>query len=390
MPCIFPRHARSRPDLGRGVYQITQGSWDSKHAYHERPIYNRKGDLLLLSRYERDFTKPCEVGILNATSGEFAAIIECHGWRAHSVANQRWRPGHEQILCDTLQDKQLVSQLVNLDGTVQKTFPFVVGGLSADQRTTCRHHQSRIYEPEGPVVQKRSEGLDLVDVDSGEIRTVSSIEEMIGMHPERDRIAEYHLNIKMEIFHPTRPWVLFGLNNGEVRKYFDNEPPSKSIFVCEVDGTGLRYVGEYAHHPIWHHTDLKILCNNYSDKPDVLDFCVYDLEGGAESRPYENTSMSGHPSFSPCGRYFVNDHSFDREQGRRANLALYSLEQSRRLLLADCPITDTASMYQKHTFATQCHPVWSNDSRYILFNSDEGGRSQLYGVVLAEALEGAA
>lgn len=117
-------------------------------------------------------------------------------------------------------------------------------------------------------------------------------------------------------------------------------------------------------------------------------YWLYDLKTGDSHGPYENPCRGGHPSFSPDGEYFGNDLSVSdsSDAGWRYEIRLYSMGERKTWLLAHPKVTYVGGMYTTHTFATQAHPVWSQDSRYLFFNSDESGVSQVYVSVIEEAL----
>ena len=150
---------------------------------------------------------------------------------------------------------------------------------------------------------------------------------------------------------------------------YNELPRVKDIYVVNADGTGLKRVGEFGHHPLWHPDCRRILANAEFPGRPKLSMVLYDTETGERSLATQAIAGMGHPSYSPDGRWIAADYVLPGEGGAS-------------LLVVDA-LTDTAYdvlhmgvLNHSHT-GTHLHPAWSWDSQELLVASDASGRAQL-------------
>jgi Tol biopolymer transport system component len=142
--------------------------------------------------------------------------------------------------------------------------------------------------------------------------------------------------------------------------------------VCDADGSGLRYLGEFGHHPAWHPTRDAVL---WGGGQDDVGPCLFEqpLDGGEPTLFAANTGI--HSSVSPDGRYVATDR-FDTPEAGTCSLDIIDVATGEGTTLATFPMP--APPYEQ----SHPHPAWSRDSRRIYFNCAASGIPQLYAVDL--------
>lgn len=87
------------PEMGEGVYRITNPPGDHKHSYHVYCPWSPDGrHLLLLLRYNR--TDPtAEVCVLDTASGKILVVGNTRRWGCHNAARQHWAGNRHARAC---------------------------------------------------------------------------------------------------------------------------------------------------------------------------------------------------------------------------------------------------------------------------------------------------
>ena len=150
---------------------------------------------------------------------------------------------------------------------------------------------------------------------------------------------------------------------------------------------------------------------NLNDVNGVLRYGLYPGDGNGVVNYVDDYRSSGHPSYNPDGRYIVTDTYWSERGKAKVSVELLEAAIGRAWKLAVCDNVGTRyasrvglenrregeSVVQamargnreRVSWQTQAHPAWSRCGRYVLFNSDATGQSQLYVIDVAEAIGGA-
>jgi hypothetical protein len=187
-------------------------------------------------------------------------------------------------------------------------------------------------------------------------------------------IADWHLYIKHTKRAPDGTRLMFVFTN-EIRyaEKYAELPRVKDIYVVNADGTGLRRVGSFGNHPIWHPNSQEILTNSpYEDRPNNS-LVLTHVDSGERRLATACIAGSGHPSFAPDGHRLCVDHVLPREGYGSLNLVFIAGDGARDEVehLVNVRVHDHSHV------GTHLHPVWSGDGRQILYASDASGVSQL-------------
>ena len=146
-------------------------------------------------------------------------------------------------------------------------------------------------------------------------------------------------------------------------------PRVKDIYVVNADGTGLKRVGEFGNHPLWHPNGEEILTNSpFEDRPGNS-LVLIDVETGSLRLATDKIGGFGHPSFSPDGSRIVVDYVLSGEG--YGSLNLVEVESGHVEHLVQMRVHDHSHV------GTHLHPVWRQDGKQIMYASDASGRAQL-------------
>jgi len=403
------RLAKPVPEMGKAVYQVTSGPDEHKHAYYCFCPWSPDGRLLLLARYNRKDPE-AEICVMDTQTGKISVAGHSRDWNAHTVAFQQWQDALNRIFYVSSDDSGLALVTVNPDGSSPKILPADEFSseifCSPDGRWAYAGTSLKLLFPGDAVAPRHDKGLLRINLETGERKTLLSIEQAAELIPRAEQAASWHLYAKRIVAHPRRPRLFCNITN----TFWDrdgNEPKIRCLMTVGTDGSNPVYVGGIVHHPNWHPCEDRIVAN-LTDFNGVMRFGLYRGDGRGLVEYVPAARGSGHPSYSPDGRWLCTDAA-----GPRGNrMILCDPATGREILLMEC---DTAGESGYASFKsidrrakgetvmdalrrveegavkvwqTQCHPAWSRDGSAILFNMDRGQGSQLFMVDVKRALEG--
>jgi len=405
--------AEPTPELGPAVYRVTNGPREHKHTYHIFCPWSPDGRLLLLVRFDR-VNPEGELCVLEAETGEVRVVDRIGSplvWNGHSVAGQQWlgdtgrilflSDGEEGPLAVTIRpdgsDRRVVSEEGEIDGGIV---------ASSDGRWFYTATPLTQLFPNDGIAPRHDKGLWRIDVQTGERQLVMSVEHALELLPDPDAAAPCHMYIKMFIHHRRLPRVFFNFVNAMWDRD-GKEPRIRAIITMDADGTNGAHLGRVQHHPNWHPIEDRVLAN-VKDFNDETRFGLYRGDGGGLLEYVPNTRGSGHPSFSPDGRWIFTDGNgdggiqlifCDPKDGCRIvaadfdqagdGYAAYKALNARAEGSTVIDALARAVNMRDRNWQTQAHPTWSRDGSAVLFNADLGNGSQLYMIRVSRALSGA-
>lgn len=394
-------------DFGKGVYQITRGPLAHTHTYHKYCPWNGDMSGFIYFEYEKGVIEGRLV-LMDWPSGKTRIIGTSTHWGAHSVANQFWLGPSNRILYQTAgyegePDGGIVYGLVDPDGGSQ-TFraPAYIG--AGDERILVGRFSFGQLFPDDRIGNRDRLGLLAVDPDTAGVTLLCSLRQIVENHPRRDEIEPLHLFTKTYLLHNRLNKVAFNVANSP---YFNaGEDPAKmgDLHVFDLDTRTLTFVGTIGHHPIWHPSKPWLL--SFSDDEQGRRRLTFDklLDNGTIEREFlAYFSTSGHPSVDPTERYIFIDN-YEKPRGT-ITLDLFDMETKKTHPLCQCKrntfgyptqqltrregetVVDfgTRADYSPHkAYIVQAHPAWDRTGRYVAFNSDQSGESQIYVIDMAE------
>lgn len=405
--------AKPMPGMGAGAYRLTEGPSEHKHHYHIVCPWSMDGSQMVLLRYTRDRTD-AELCMQGMNDGALRVIARPKCWNAHSAAFEQWQGDRDRIMfVSDRTEESCVTTTIKPDGSDARSFETtdmdVCLKCSPDGRYGYGNTPGHLLFPNDELAPRHDKGVMRLDLDNGKTELVFSLEDALSLFPDRDEIAHCHLYTKMTIPHLRTGRILFNVANA-VWDAALGEPRVRGLVAVNPDGSDPAYLGKPLHHPNWHPTDERVLCN-VKDFNDKVRFGLYNGDGSGLLEYVRNVKGSGHPSFSPDGKWiFTDGRSWpngdayvilcDPVAGREivaAEFRAYSADYASRkavneraegeTIIAALQRASRPSADQPRK--TDGHPSWSRDGSVVLFNADLGDGSQLYAVDVARTVEAA-
>ena len=396
---VLTRWAEPMPEMGRAVYRITHGPKEHKHAYHIYCPWSADGSRLALVRYDRP-KQEGEFGLLDTATGDIRPLGRTPNWSDHACARQHWLGDRNRLfyVSDTASGAGFTT--VNADGSDERVFSspgFEPMTCSSDGRWVYGSTPLSEMFPNDDIAPRHDKGLLRMNLETGACELVLSIEQALPLLPNADAVGAYHLWAKMVIVHRRLPRVLFNFTN----TFWDRdgkEPRIRGLVTVGTDGSAPAYLGRCLHHPNWHPIEDRVL-SNVRDFNDEVRFGLYRGDGSGLLEYVPASNGSGHPSFSPDGRWLCTDGA---GTGTRSRIVLCDPTTGALTVAADyeafsegyaafkaideratdetvvAALQRAKKVIGRRIRQTQAHPAWSRDGSAVLFNVDQGEGSQLY------------
>ncbi len=359
------------PVTGVPVLQLTSHpELRSVHGYYDLPPWSRTSFDVVFSRLA-PLASEGDICVASRTGENLCVVAHSRFMTSNDGAKAQWSADGTRVFYDDRDE----------DGNLCLSWTYVENGESGSVpgaiRMVCPTGDKGTYfddyhlQPDEHVRLNYAErGARIIDFATGKSHQVVSIQDCLDIHPRRDEIDGWHLYIKHTKWSPDGQRLMFVFTNEIFYADKYNELPRvKDIYVINADGTGLKRVGEFGHHPLWHPNCHQILANAEFPGRPKLSMVLYDTETGERSLATKALGGMGHPSYSPDGRWIAADYVLAGEGGAS-------------LLVVDT-LTDTAYdvlhmgvLNHSHT-GTHLHPAWSWDGQELLVASDASGRAQL-------------
>jgi Tol biopolymer transport system component len=352
---------------GRKVLQLTNAGERSVHSYYDIPPWSPTTGRIAFSRMPPG-AREGDICAMDADGDNLTRVTRSRAMTANDGAMAQWSADGRRIYFRDREGEARLISWANVE-TGEK------GGYPGDLRMVCPTGNRQAYHTTGgddhEVVRRREEhGVFVQDLNTGASKRVASVADCWRIHPRREEIADWHLFIKHTKWSPGGELLMFVFSNviPYSRKYGEL-PHVHDIYVIHADGTGLRRVGEFSNHPLWHPNGREILTNSPFEGRPGNSLVLIDTETGERRLASGCIAGTGHPSFSPDGRYIAVDCVMSREGYGTVNLV--DMETDRVECLVQVRVVD-------HSHAgTHLHPVWSRDGRQILYASDASDVAQL-------------
>ena len=351
---------------GRRVLQLTNAERRSVHGYYDLPPWSPVDGRIAFTRMDAPDAKAGEIFVMDGDGDNIIRAAASRAVSPNDGAMAQWAADGRRVYFKDRDGKARLIAWADPDTGEQGAFP-------GDLRMVCPAGNRLVYHtacsdyPDEVVARSKEEhGVFVQDLDTGSARRIATVADCWRIHPRRDEIADWHLFIKHTKWSPDGLRLMFVFTN-EIRydKKYSELPRVKDVYVINPDGTGLNRVGEFGNHPLWHPNGQEVLTNSPFDQGNRL--VLTDVDSGRQRLAATCVPGSGHPSFSPDGRYIA----IEAVRGGVGTVSLVDAAADTVEPLAQMAVTD-------HTHAgTHLHPVWSRDGKQLLYASDASGTAQL-------------
>jgi len=361
--------AYTDPVTGRKVLQLTNSGQRSVHGYYDLPPWSRQTGQIAFSSLLPGAVEG-DIYVMGRDGSDITHLGRSRSMSANGGALVQWSADGERVYFRDREGDTSLIAWVDVDGGRR-------GAIPGDLRMICPTGNRNVYHTNcanmadsALLVDRDGQGVFIMDLHTGRSEMIVSVEECLALHARRDEIRDWHLYIKHTKWSSDGQRIMFVFTN-EIRyaaKYAE-EPRVKDICVVNADGTDLRNIGEFGHHPLWHPGGREILANCRWEGRPGLSLVLIDADTGERRLATTAIAGAGHPSFSPDGKYIAVDYVLNREGYGSINLV--DVEANRVEHAVQVRVTN-----HSHT-GTHLHPAWSWDSKQLLFASDSSGIAQL-------------
>lgn len=339
------------------VMQISGSDMESKHSYFDLCPESPDGTKVSFFQFDKGAPGDGRIVICRPDgSGCINVPFTCRAG-SHTAAEQQWMNNDEVVFQFSEDDKTYCGVYSISEGTLRK----VPGGI----RMFSDISGLGLFVDKKPGGSALEHAVCSIDLSSNQTRRLFTVKDLAAINPLADKIPNLE-----DVYLKHTKWSSDGKQFFTV---FTNRPDNrvKSLFVANADGSNLRYLCEFGHHPMWSSDSSYIYAFRKLPEKGYNDLIAYPVDG---SEPYImlKHARGVHSSISPDNRYLVTDvHNWGKE-GQGAIL-LYDLSAQDYEVLASFPLPD-----KSHETGTHPHPVWSRNGKRVYFNAMHEGQARLF------------
>ncbi|MFO7871480.1 MAG: hypothetical protein R6V03_08625 [Kiritimatiellia bacterium] len=418
----FPRYTGNNPRVP--VYNLTPNLPACMHRFFDTSPISPSGRYGAFLQLPDEYRLPQPGGtagivLVDLEKGPESArvVYETRGWEHQMGANINWGAGDDELVFNDVDSDSWTPFGVRLNPHTgaSSRFPKGVYHLSPDGKlaAVCSLEKMRrtqfgygVVIPDDKVgpngEMPEDDGLYIVDVESGEVRTFVSIADLhrkaaVPSSPD-DFAGGWHYgfhakwNFQGDRLIFTTRWV----PAVEGREWYGHRDRGTrySVFVLKPDGTGIhnavpwKYWTKGGHHINWFPDGEKLSMNlgyfRHLRGEGGLDMVSVNPDGSDIGPITTAVPGSGHPSVHPDGRHILADVY--------AHSKAFVVDGTTPLRWIDYIEGTEEELVRFHsspevddnTMRVDPHPAWTRDWRYVTFNSFIDGTRR---VLLADMRE---
>jgi len=328
------------------------------------------------------------VGIIRLEHGNaFEVLGKTNAWNWQQGSMLQWHPADPERLMihNDRRDDHYVGVVRGVDGREVNVYDRPIYAAAPDGRQALSLNFSRLHDHRPGYgyagvadawrdeKQPEDDGIYLINLDSGDSALIISLHQLATNRPTRTMKDVFHWVNHVQISPDGGRFSFFHLWR------VGTEGWGVRLYVADLDGSNLQCVldSEMISHYDW--MDERTILVWAKLVEFGAHFIMCDVLDGSKRVVGEGTlSEDGHCSFSPDGKWVLNDTYPDRFGMR--TLMLFRMSDNKRI--------DLARLYspkQRWWGEIRCdlHPRWRRDGKQICLDSVHSGERQMYVVNLA-------
>ncbi len=360
----------------KAIILTPNDSFHRVHTYGKGSPYHPDGRRILYFKFRR-LQSAGTVCLLDRESGKETVIGESRFFNYHSGAMQYFCDGGNKVI---YHERKNIVALVDIRTGKKRSFKGNIGAYSGNL-------DDRFIEidSEFPLKDQGRMGIYLRNIDGTGKKCLATVDDLLAAHPNGASIRNSGVLLRLggEISPDQKKVILFLVTRegALIRDYF----------VCDMAGAGIEFHSRLGGHIMWHPDSQHILSfvtpwgslyHDFRKQSERRARKQYGLLGRYNTKTMKMKILSNykilggcHVSPSPDGSMVVMD----------------SILSDISILLHNCRTRKTRSICtQKQDRNTEKkdrqfnpHPVFSRDSRRIVFNSCPNGKVRLYEIEVA-------
>ncbi|MDP2832084.1 MAG: hypothetical protein Q8Q28_02060 [Pseudomonadota bacterium] len=379
------------------VKAITRGPQHHFFGYYDKSPWNASGRYLLA--HEADFNDRAPtagdrvgVGIVHLDGGNrFARLSESRAWNWQQGSMAQWHPADPERLFvhNDCRDGRFVGVVCDVEKGEQAIHERPLYALLPDGRTGFSLEFARLavhrpgygyaggQDPFADSLAPAGDGIWRVDLVSGRSDLLVSLAELAALDPKPSMAGAWHYVNHIQPSRGGRRIAFFHI------WHRDGAAWEVRLYTCRPDGAELKCLldtGAISHYD-WRDDDRILV---WAKRPDASPrfLLLSHASPGFSVFGEADLAQDGHCTFSPDGRWVLNDTYPDTHQMR--TLMLIRFEDEQRL--------DIARLYSPKSrwwgeIRCDLHPRWSRDGKRVCLDSVHDGTRQIYVVDVASQVE---
>jgi hypothetical protein len=379
------------------IRQLTRGPSHHWFGYYDKLQFDPAGDRILGMAVDFEHRTPraddaIRIGYVDLTDDTlpWVDVGESHAWGWQQGCMLQWRPGSaSQVLWNDREDDRYVCRILDLaDGHV-RTVGSPIYSVAPDGKTAVTVDFRRVQDmrpgygyvgladPRAAEIAPQGAGIDLVDLESGEVRTIIDLAAIAADSGAPEGAKHYfnHLlwntdGTRFVFLHRWRPKGGGGFRTRMLTAGVDGGDPH----LLDASGRTSHFIWRDPRHVLaWSVVD------------GVSGFWLFDDAG--ENAPVQVgagvMTQDGHCSYLPDRDWIVCDTYPDR--ARRQHPYLFHIPTEKRTDLGHLQVPAEYS----GEWRCDTHPRVSPDGRSLVVDSPHGGDGrQMWQIDIGEILDG--
>ncbi len=366
----------SAPRTERPLVQLSRGKGPAVHRYYDVPVEEPGGDRLIYFEFDDEAIPGAgTVLVCDGDGGNVCEVGRAEHAIGHIGASHAWL-GRGRIGYCPHKAPPTITRIVNLDDGTHRDVDIEVRSFHPSTGLGIAHRQ--LHELSGEFADPRWALLSW-DVTTDEVRPIVDVDTIMRSHPLRDQCDAQLLRLQNPKWSPDGQRLFAVLTNERAVKTAEGaeHPPVKikSLVLVDADGSNLKYLGEFGHHPMWAPSGRYLIAHNPRPDGDGQDLVRFPLDGG-RAEPFIEHFIGIHSSLDSDEKRVLTD-VFDHPEPGDGSVLLYDVDTGRHEVLA-------RGRHEKrdHQNGTHIHPVFARDESRIFFNHAATGWPQLYSLSL--------
>lgn len=374
-------------DWRERAHPVTFGPRHHFFGYYDKSPWNASQTLMLAHEASFNDRPPSAedkltIGIIDLVSKCFEPLGETQAWNWQQGALLQWHPADKErmFVSNGRSGNHFAGFVRDLSGNILNEYERPIYAMLPDGRSAYSVNFARLAklrpgygyaglpDPFAGDPHPHEDGLWRIDLNSGTSQLILSLDELARRNPKPSMDGGWHY---LNHIQPSRNghWIAFfhlwttGKSGWEVR-----------LYACRPDGSELTCLldsGKISHYD-WQ-DDSAILvwaAHPTTNKPNFLHI---PITGEPVIFGRESLGEDGHCTYSPCGRWVLNDTYPDRFDMR--TLMIVKWPEGERV--------DLARLYSPKSrwwgeIRCDLHPRWRPDGRQICIDSVHDGTRQMY------------
>jgi hypothetical protein len=367
---------------------VTQGPAHHFYGYYDKTPWNRSGGLMLGHEAAFNDRPPTEadavgIGLIHLEDGNrFERVADSLAWNWQQGAMLQWHPAEAEHLfayndrrdgrhVGVVHHVQRGEQAI-LDRPIYALLPDGGTAFSLNFARLATHRPGYGYagvpDPYADDPSPAGEGLWRLDMSSGAAELVVSLAELAARDPKPSMVGAWHYLNHIQPSRSGARIAFFHIWHRDARQW------EVRLYTCRPDGTELTCLLDtgFISHYDWRDDDTILV---WAKRPEGAPGFLLLSHTAPALRVFGEAVLreDGHCSFSPDGRWVLNDTYPDEHEMR--TLMLVRASDARRI--------DIARLHSPKSrwwgeIRCDLHPRWSRDGRQVCVDSVHEGTRQMY------------